>query len=385
MRLTKEELQGFTGCRMVRERRLSIIMLLPGLGPGGVERVVSTIANYWARQGRRIIICTLDEDDASFYPLENSIEHYILSRRNRLKVFPRSLIIFLKMVSLVRRERPLVLLSFLPHLNIISTWIRLVTGCPVVIAERNHVHGRPLDRRAKILRAVFYRFANLVTINNEENRQLLQQYVKPEKIVYVRNPITNVEAEIPSNRENLIVTIGRLVPQKNIEFLIQGFALSALPSAGWKMRIAGTGPEYPALLALARELDVCDLVSFDKPALEIWETYKFAKCFALVSLYEGMPNVLLEALSFGLVPIISDQVGDLVEPVRKIDQTLVVEVNSLSRLVNALNHCSNDQSLESLRAQLLQVLDPYWLDQAMVDWGSLLPELSEQQVHKKLG
>ena len=65
--------------------RAEIILVANSLDAGGIERVVSTLANEWARRGRRVSVVTL-HDRRRFYQLDKSIHHIVIDRRglNRL-------------------------------------------------------------------------------------------------------------------------------------------------------------------------------------------------------------------------------------------------------------------------------------------------------------
>ena len=101
----------------------------------------------------------------------------------------------------------------------------------------------------------------------------------------------------------LVVTVGRLVAQKDHATLIRAFARlqAVVPS---RLLILGEGPERQRLEALARGLAVHDRIVFHGYATNPFPLISCADLFVLSSRFEGMPNVLLEALACGL-PIVS--------------------------------------------------------------------------------
>ena len=115
-----------------------------------------------------------------------------------------------------------------------------------------------------------------------------------------------------------ILTVGRLIPRKGIQFLIR-----ALPqviqnvTSDFEIEIVGDGPYRPNLVKLANELGVIHKIRFAGSLLysELPQKYRQADIFTLCSLAEGMPLVVLEAMGSGL-PIIASRVQgieDLVE------------------------------------------------------------------------
>ncbi len=100
-----------------------------------------------------------------------------------------------------------------------------------------------------------------------------------------------------------IVTIGRLVAQKDHATLLR--ALAAIGNAkNCRLVILGSGPERSALHALADTLGLAGRVHFAGYQANPYPYLAQSDLFVLSSRYEGMPNVLLEALACGL-PVVS--------------------------------------------------------------------------------
>lgn len=112
----------------------------------------------------------------------------------------------------------------------------------------------------------------------------------------------SVALPTPANASDpLIITVGRLVAQKDHATLIRAFARLSAPV---RLTILGEGPERPRLELLARGLGVNDRIAFPGYVTNPFSLMVRADLFVLSSRYEGMPNVLLEALACGL-PIVS--------------------------------------------------------------------------------
>lgn len=105
------------------------------------------------------------------------------------------------------------------------------------------------------------------------------------------------------NRRPTIITIGRLVPQKDQACLLRAFALVAT-RVDADLVIVGTGPELATLRQLARQYAIEDRVHFAGHQSNPYPLLARADLFVLSSRFEGMPNVLIEALACGL-PVVS--------------------------------------------------------------------------------
>lgn len=110
-----------------------------------------------------------------------------------------------------------------------------------------------------------------------------------------------------------VIYVGTLKRQKGVDVLLRAWA--RLPAHAPSLRLVGDGPQRPALEALARELGLGDRVTFLGTRNDVPALLREASAFVLPSRWEGMPNALLEAMSFGL-PCIATQIpgsADLIE------------------------------------------------------------------------
>ncbi|MDO8463176.1 MAG: glycosyltransferase family 4 protein [bacterium] len=103
--------------------------------------------------------------------------------------------------------------------------------------------------------------------------------------------------------EWVVLTVGRLHPQKNIETL---FAAIALLPQQVQVLVVGDGPLRHALVQRAQALHIHERVRFIGAVHDVRPYYHAADAFALASRAEGMSNVLLEAMACGLPIVASD-------------------------------------------------------------------------------
>ncbi|MFL6733070.1 MAG: glycosyltransferase [Sphingomicrobium sp.] len=96
----------------------------------------------------------------------------------------------------------------------------------------------------------------------------------------------------------VVLGIGRLVPQKNFQFLLRAFAL-ARQTIPVRLMLLGSGPQENELRDLARELGVADDVHFAGQVANPFAYLHRSSLFVLPSRWEGMSNALLEALASG--------------------------------------------------------------------------------------
>jgi glycosyltransferase involved in cell wall biosynthesis len=108
-----------------------------------------------------------------------------------------------------------------------------------------------------------------------------------------------------------ILSVGRLVPEKGFHILIQAF--KALAIEDWKLVIAGAADhedEYSRDLMASTQDNSAIVMTGYLTQDRLRQLYSHAGLFILPSFYEGLPIVLLEAMSYGLPCIVSDIAGN---------------------------------------------------------------------------
>lgn len=134
------------------------------------------------------------------------------------------------------------------------------------------------------------------------NRSVISKsYVIPNPFILPSNvpPYTGV-------RNKTIVSAGRFVPEKGYDLLIKAFSVVVRKYPAYRLILYGEGPLLQDYEKLATELKIEDKISFPGYAPNVAEYVKKEGIFVLSSHYEGIPNVLIEAMSTGIPTISTD-------------------------------------------------------------------------------
>jgi glycosyltransferase involved in cell wall biosynthesis len=121
-----------------------------------------------------------------------------------------------------------------------------------------------------------------------------------------------VLARSPNPREFRILCVARLVPQKDLETLLKGFAAFAKDYKSTRLTIVGKGREEKRLKLISKELGVGELIDWVESSNDVSSLMKRSSCLVLSSKYEGFGLVLLEAMNAGL-PIIASKIPTSIE------------------------------------------------------------------------
>jgi L-malate glycosyltransferase len=151
----------------------------------------------------------------------------------------------------------------------------------------------------------------------------------------------------------VVGTVGRLVPIKGFEYLIEAFARFRRQSAPResKLMLVGDGPLRVMLEQCADRHDVSRDVQFLGTRTDVYDVMRAFDVFVLPSLHEGVPMVLLEAMALG-VPIVASSVGGIPEVLEDRREAILVPSKDVEGLARALAAVAGSVELCSTQTRL---------------------------------
>ena len=225
--------------------------------------------------------------------------------------------------------------------TILGRWFRK----PVVITARgtdiNLIPDYPFPR--KMIVQASRRSAANITVSKALQDRMISLGISEKKITVLRNgvdfdlfnPVNKIEAQKKLNiNGKILLSVGNLVPEKGHELTIG--ALPGIPEV--HLYILGEGIMLQHLKDMASTLGVADRVHFvgSVPQEKLKYFYSAADALLLMSVREGMPNVVLESIACG-TPVIATRTGGIPEVVRESDTGILLKERSSEALVDAVN------------------------------------------------
>lgn len=160
---------------------------------------------------------------------------------------------------------------------------------------------------AKRRRHYIYQFRKLddVVVLCQDDANRFNECDKLFMPIVIYNPLTLKQGAPSAGTSKRFLTIGRFTPMhKGIDLLIEAFQLFAQKNNEWKLDIVGEGGEEKAFRKQIAQYQLEDRITIHPFTNHIQAYYSEAQIYVLSSRWEGMPLVLVEAMSHGL-PIIS--------------------------------------------------------------------------------
>ncbi|MDA1052819.1 MAG: glycosyltransferase [Planctomycetota bacterium] len=329
-----------------------IAFVITELEFGGAERCLTNLAIGIDRTRFAPMVCSLaprpaEGKDSLVRQLEAaSVPVHFLNLRSSMSFFSG----LAKLKRLLRQHETEVVQTFLFHANVIGALAaksagvsRIVSGVRVADPARwRMVLERFALRRTDHIVCVSQSVAEQVASKGGFPRSKLR--VIPNGIDLTSTPIgtavDRTQLGIAPERR-ILLCVGRLHRQKGFDWLLRlaPELLSRLPKHD--LVIAGDGPERKSLRELATRLGIQNRVHFVGWRPDVPQWMQEAEILLLPSRWEGMPNVLIEAMGRGL-PVVASSVEGVKEVLGPLAEEQAVPVGDTSAFVAAVCRVAND-------------------------------------------
>jgi glycosyltransferase involved in cell wall biosynthesis len=266
-----------------------------------------------------------------------------------------------------------VLVTTRPALNLISAR-RAGKGVVRVAQEHMNLSAYRDPVRQEIAR--HYGRFDAIAVLTGTNRTEYERLLPGTAIVRIPNAVPSGSRR-PSRQENpVVVAAGRLVKQKGFDFLIPAFAQVVDKNPEWRLRIFGTGPEEAVLRALVDQHGLGDHVSLPGRSNRLDQELADASIYALSSRFEGLPMVMIEAMSHALPIAAFDCPTGPADVLTEGVDGLLVPPRDVDALAAALNRLVADRELRlRMGAAAAQTARGYSPEVVMPLWERLFADL----------
>ena len=298
---------------------------------GGVEKRIWELALRLSRRGHEIHIFGMKFWDGDDIMVKDGVVLHGISPSRRFYVGGRrsimgALLFGMHLLLPLARERgwdliecqqfpfiscfPARLVSQLRHKPLVITWHEVwgqywyeYLGLPGVAG--------------KVTESVVARFrCPVIAVSPATASRFLAAFNKPVDIIVPNGiDLAEIAATQPSPESSDIIFVGRLIPEKHVDLILDAFSLVVAGRPGLHLVIIGDGPEWEALQALVhrRSLDrSVTMTGFLESHAKIIARMKSSKVFVIPSTREGFGMTAIEALACGLPVVTVDQPGNAV-------------------------------------------------------------------------
>jgi len=286
---------------------------------GGIERAMSTLANYFATKDCEVHFVTVYNFEPMFI-LDDRITLHInpinSANTNLISFYLKS---FLpnkgSITKIVNDINPDIVMSFgdyMPHFAMLG----LKGKYPFVYANRSNPKMK-YQIKYEIFRKLAYwlypptGIVAQTTMAKERKERIFGD--KLPKITVIPNPAREMK-HYDVERKNQVISVGRVWWSKGFGRVIDAFAKVNAPD--WQLVLVGDGPVIEEMKEYASKKGIGDRVVFTGKTDNVDRYLAEAKIYAMGSFKEGFPNALCEGMAAGLAPVSFDIVAgpsDIIE------------------------------------------------------------------------
>lgn len=320
-RCGKSSRSAYTGAMALPGR---VAFFLPTLEGGGAERNAVLLARGFVERGLAVDVVAARAAGPNVAEVPEGARLVDLGGRRVIASSPR-------LVRYLRRERPDVVLATQTHASVVAIAAACLarTGTRVLARQQSPLSWAtrmaPVrrERVVELAARLLYPYADLIVANSRGTAEDLTRRVRlrPGRVKIVRDPVVRSDFYVLADAEPdhpwfvdggppVVLAVGRHVPEKGFDTLISAFGeLCSRHGADARLVIAGEGPLRTRHEQLAAKLGLAERVSIPGWVPNPLALMRRCSCFVISSVYESMPNALLEALACGAPAVATDYAG----------------------------------------------------------------------------
>jgi glycosyltransferase involved in cell wall biosynthesis len=283
-----------------------IVLIIPSLRHGGAERVITILANQWAKDPEINITLLILTKQIQYYKLDDRVTIIEPSRtynNNSISKFLYRLWSLKFIRAEISKIKPDAILSFCEIYNNLVLLSLIGLNFKIFVSDRNNP-GNNLGFFHENLRKLLYKNASGIIAQTKNGKEILYRKTKNKNIVNIPNPLRAID-DLNTIKEKIILNVGRNEDQKNQLQLIEMF-FELHNAVDWKLYILGNGELRDQLDRKVLDLGLKSRVVLMDFQSDIDSYFQKSSIFAFPSLYEGFPNALSEAMANGIPCVVYD-------------------------------------------------------------------------------
>lgn len=357
--------------------KIGILSQLLFTHKGGLERFSARLASEMCRRGHDCIIFHLGGGNGtSQYPLPKEVRTYDLALTG------------VQSLKSARRALQNEDLDLLCNLFSAETalWVLPLCkglGIPLLMSERCSPHEVETLLWNRVERIACLSIADAIHMQSVHYLYSLPDYLK-KRTTIIPNPVPRAQAlnfEKEVSCRKYILAVSRLEEiQKRLSLLIEAFGLLAENFSDWDCYICGNGSCYEFYTGMISKLKLDGRVKLKGIVHDVEKYYADAHLFCIPSAYEGFPNALLEAQSYGLPSVGFACCGGVNEIIISGVNGILAEEMTPESLARALAPLMKDVQLRHrMSNKSLNLLCRYDKKMIFDKWESLFTSVSKSK------
>ncbi|MFP4846845.1 glycosyltransferase family 4 protein [Winogradskyella sp. PE311] len=359
-------------------------------GTSGLERMVSIQTNYFLEYfDYEIDLILLDQNEDNsdgFYPINSNINRYYLNLKSK------------GCKNLYQKAKGLnqILNKIEPDIvvvcdnDIFSLYIPIfINSRYKTVYQRHNANTINLDRRRNTIKIKFLNTIKKILIKyagkGYDRFVLLSNSHKNDwkrlnNIEVIGNPTTiDTKGQRAILKEKTVLAVGRHDPVKGFDMLLLAWAKVLDKNPDWTLNIVGKKTHGIDLKKIAKDLGILNKVIFKEYTNDVSKLYLESSILVCSSILEGLPLVIIEAMSFGLPVVSFDCNYGPRDLITDSEDGIIVPQNNIDKLSESLNYLIDNEDIRFRYGQNAQNnIQRYSMENIMSKWKHLFEELMKE-------
>lgn len=340
-------------------RTIKVLHLITELSIGGAQSALfRLLENFGDASFEHSVACFFNAEGATANQIRAlNIPVFDLRMNNKFRVDALG-----RLFGLLRQKKPDLLHAWMFHANLAGRILGHLAGIPIIISSERTM-GQESRLRYWLNRHSISLVDQVVCVSESVADFAVHQIGLPsDKISVIPNGVDPAQyRNLPSKQQArkslslpidgvIIAAIGRPRPVKGYQYLLKAFVQASESFPQTQLLFVGNGPDRPGLVDQAQSLGVRSRVIFYDDTINIPQILASLDMLALPSLFEGMPNIALEAMAAAL-PVLATAVGGTPEVVIDGETGLLVPPGDAEALTSAITRLLKNPQLREEMGQ----------------------------------
>ncbi len=365
-------------------RKINVLHIYQNSKIGGVQQQFLSLLKAYDRDVFNPIFCCLGPEEEISKEIERiDIETVALNRVRYHRFTPG---IVRDLYRLMKQKNIHIVRTHRYRANLYGRLAALLSGVPVKIISLHDNYRKDLRLERRIVNKILLKATDKIVAVSESIRKDIIKYdgIDSSKILVIPNGIDterfNPEGNFADIRKGFSIKesdivlgfIGRVVPAKGLEYLIDALPFLKKEFKNIKLLITGEGSTMERLKKKAKENNVHDSIIFTGKRRDIPDILSCTDIFVMPSVAEGLPNALLEAMAMGK-PIVATEVGGIPEVIKNRHSGFLVPPRNPEALATAIKDLISNEQLAAKMGQAARhiVLDNFSIWSIAQKWQTL--------------
>ena len=332
---------------ILKKKQIRLVFFLPNFSLGGAGESIFKLSRFLVKYNFSILIVSLGKN---FYKKDfKKINCEIIEMRSTRAFFSIFKLRKLMFNETKKNFEKIIFISNIHYANIISL-ISLINidKIKVIITERSSIselkYSKNLINKFKnkliyFFAKILYKFSDLIITNSKFEKNYIKNKFKLNNVICIHPPsIKNIIKKKANNhykKKRNIIYVGRLSSEKGV-FIILKALKKIKDKYKFLFNLYGDGPEKKSIEKFIKINNLNKIISLKGFVRDQKSIFKNADLFINASLWEGLPNAMVQSINYNVFPICSNAPGGNMEVIKHGKLGISFKTNDKKDLQNKL-------------------------------------------------